>query len=269
MRLAKRQAMIDAGEEAYKRRFDQTHHAAELAGRYADLEPGAVTEDEVSVAGRVVAIRDQGKVCFVVLRDGSGDMQLFCRVNVLGEQAWGDLKRLDVGDIVGARGTVLRTRRGELSVSPAEVVLLSKSCRPLPEKFHGLSDKETRYRQRYVDLVVNPEVKDTFAEALQASSPPSAATWRGSTSSRSRRPSCIAVASGANAKPFVTHYNALGGRLLPAHRARAAPQAPARRRLRARVRDEPLLPQRGYGPTSTTPSSPRSRPTRPTPTSRA
>ena len=209
MRLAKRQAMIDAGEEAYKRRFDQTHHAAELAERYADLEPGAVTEDEVSVAGRVVAIRDQGKVCFVVLRDGSGDMQLFCRVNVLGEQAWGDLKRLDVGDIVGARGTVLRTRRGELSVSPAEVVLLTKSCRPLPEKFHGLSDKETRYRQRYVDLVVNPEVKDTFAKRFKIVSA-IRRYMEGLDFVEVETPILHAVASGANAKPFVTHYNALG-----------------------------------------------------------
>ncbi len=209
VRLAKRQAIIDAGGEAYKRRFDQTHHAAELAERYAGLEAGAVTEDEVAVAGRIMAIRDQGKVCFVVVRDGSGDVQLFCRINVLGEQAWERLKQLDVGDIVGARGTVLRTRRGELSVSPTEVELLSKSCRPLPEKFHGLSDKETRYRQRYVDLVMNPDVKETFAKRFKIVS-----TIRRYMEDLGfvevETPILHAVASGANAKPFVTHYNALG-----------------------------------------------------------
>lgn len=209
VRMAKRQAMIDAGEVPFKHRFDQSCHAADLAERYADLEPGAVTEDVVSVAGRVMAVRDQGKVCFLVLRDGSGDLQLFCRVNVLGADAWDRLKQLDVGDIVGATGTVVRTRRGELSVSPTEVTLLTKSCRPLPEKFHGLSDKETRYRQRYVDLTVNPEVKDVFAKRFKIVS-----TIRRFMEGRDfvevETPILHAVASGANAKPFVTHYNALG-----------------------------------------------------------
>ena len=209
LRLAKRQALLDAGEEAYRRRFDQTAHAAELIERYAAIEPGAVTEDEVAVAGRIMAIRDQGKVCFLVLRDGSGDIQLFCRINVLGADAWDRLKQLDVGDIVGATGTVLRTRRGELSISPTSIELLSKSCRPLPEKFHGLSDKESRYRQRYVDLTVNPDVKDTFAKRFKIIS-----TIRRYMEGRDfievETPILHAIASGANAKPFVTHYNALG-----------------------------------------------------------
>lgn len=209
LRLAKRQALIDAGEEAYGRHFEQTAHAAELVEHYAALESGAVTEDEVAVAGRIMAIRDQGKICFLVLRDGSGDIQLFCRINVLGEDAWDRLKRLDVGDIVGATGTVLRTRRGELSISPTSVELLSKSCRPLPEKFHGLSDKESRYRQRYVDLTVNPDVKDTFAKRFKIIS-----TIRRYMEGRDfvevETPILHAIASGANAKPFVTHYNALG-----------------------------------------------------------
>ena len=209
LRLAKRQAIIDAGEEAYKRNFNPTAHAAELAERYAELEPGAVTEDVVAVAGRIMAIRDQGKICFLVVRDGSGDVQLFCRINVLGEDAWDCLKQLDVGDIVGATGAVIRTRRGELSISPTQIELLTKSCRPLPEKFHGLSDKETRYRQRYVDLVMNPEVKDTFAKRFKIMS-----TVRRFMEGRDfvevETPILHAIASGANAKPFVTHYNALG-----------------------------------------------------------
>ncbi len=208
LRLAKRQAIIDSGEEAYKRRFDQTAHAAELAERYAGLEAGENTSDEVSVAGRVMAIRDQGKVCFLVLRDGSGDIQIFCRVNALDEGTWEHVKGLDVGDIVGVTGTVSRTRRGELSVMPSTLVLLSKSCRPLPEKFHGLSDKETRYRQRYVDLIVNPESKAVFEKRFRIVS-----AIRHFMESRGflevETPILHPIASGANAKPFVTHYNAL------------------------------------------------------------
>ncbi len=208
VRLSKRQALIDAGGEPYKRRFDQSCHATDLAEKYAGLEPGATTEDVVSVAGRIMAIRDQGKVCFIVLRDGTGDLQLFCRVNAFDEQVWSDIKQLDVGDILGATGTVMRTRRGELSVSPTSVQLLSKSCRPLPEKYHGLSDKETRYRQRYVDLVMNPEVKETFAKRFKIIS-----TIRRYMEAQAfvevETPILHAVASGANAKPFVTHYNAL------------------------------------------------------------
>ncbi len=208
LRLAKRQAIIDSGEEAYKRRFDQTAHAAELAERYAGLEAGENTSDEVSVAGLVMAIRDQGKVCFLVLRDGSGDIQIFCRVNALDEGTWEHVKGLDVGDIVGVTGTVSRTRRGELSVMPSTLILLSKSCRPLPEKFHGLSDKETRYRQRYVDLIVNPESKAVFEKRFRIVS-----AIRHFMESRGflevETPILHPIASGANAKPFVTHYNAL------------------------------------------------------------
>ncbi|MBQ1449056.1 MAG: lysine--tRNA ligase, partial [Coriobacteriales bacterium] len=151
VRKAKRQAIFDAGDEPYRRRYDVDAHAAELAERYADLEDGADTGVTVHVAGRVIAKRGQGKVCFLVLRDGTGEIQVFCRINALGEEAYAAVKDLDVGDWIGVEGTVLRTRRGELSVAPGTVTLLSKSLRPLPEKFHGLSDKETRYRQRYVD----------------------------------------------------------------------------------------------------------------------
>lgn len=139
MRLAKRQALIDSGEEAYKRFFDQTDHAAELAQRYAGLAAGENTEDVVAIAGRVMAKRDQGKICFLVVRDGSGDIQVFARVNGLDEATWARVKDLDLGDIIGVRGTVSRTRRGELSVMPQSVELLSKAVRPLPEKFHGLA----------------------------------------------------------------------------------------------------------------------------------
>jgi lysyl-tRNA synthetase class 2 len=208
VRLAKRQAIIDSGQEAYKRFFDQKDHAADLAKRYADLGDGQNTEDEARVAGRVVAIRDQGKIVFIVLRDGTGDIQVFARVNALDEAAWNTVKSLDTGDIIGVCGTISRTRRGELSVMPESVELLTKSIRPLPEKFHGLADKEIRYRQRYVDLIVNPEVKEVFQKRFKIiSSIRRFMEGRGFVEAET--PILQTVQGGAAAKPFVTHFNAL------------------------------------------------------------
>jgi lysyl-tRNA synthetase class 2 len=160
------------------------------------------------VAGRVVAARDQGKIVFLVLRDSTGDLQLFTRVNVLGDEAFSAVKELDLGDWVGATGTVLRTRRGELSIAPTEVTLLSKSLRPLPEKYHGLSDTETRYRQRYVDLIVNPEVRTVFETRFRIIS-----ALRRFMDAQGflevETPMLHPIPGGATAKPFVTHHNAL------------------------------------------------------------
>ncbi|MBR2834120.1 MAG: lysine--tRNA ligase [Coriobacteriales bacterium] len=209
MRLAKRQAIIDAGGEAYGSSFEVSAHAADLSEKYRELDPGVATEDVVRMAGRIMAIRDQGKVCFFVLRDASGDIQLFCRTNSFEPEQWQFIKNLDMGDFIGIEGTVLRTRRGELSVSPSSIILLSKAIRPLPEKFHGLTDKETRYRRRYVDLAVNPEVKDVFMKRFKIN----AAIRRYMENLEFievETPMIHAVASGANAKPFITHYNALG-----------------------------------------------------------
>ena len=210
--IAVRRAKLDAlrarGEEPYKLRFDVDSRAAELSERYALLGDGEETGDTVRVAGRVVAIRDQGKVAFVVLRDATGDLQLFCRVNVIGEEAFAGVKELDLGDWVGAAGTVLRTRRGELSVAPSEVTLLSKSLRPLPEKFHGLTDTETRYRQRYVDLVANPEVRETFRKRfgiIAAIRRYMEAQGYLEVETTMLHP----IPGGATARPFVTHHNAL------------------------------------------------------------
>lgn len=208
VRRAKRQALIDAGVNPYPTKSDITAHAAELAERYASLEGGADTTDEYSLAGRIRAYRRQGKARFLVIEDVSGEIQLFCRVNNLSAEDWGLLGQLDLGDIIQARGTVLRTRRGQLSVSPTSVTLLSKSVRPLPEKFHGLTDRELRYRQRYVDLIMNRDVRDTFR-------------MRSAIVSQIRRymesdgyievetPMMHAILGGANARPFVTHFNAL------------------------------------------------------------
>ena len=162
VRKAKRAAMIEAGENPYGHAFDYSHHAADIEASYSQLEDGESTEDAVRMCGRIMAKRVQGKVSFFTMRDSTGEIQLFCRINVLGEDAYAQLKDLDVGDWVGVWGTVMKTRRGQLSVAVERYELLSKSLRPLPEKFHGLADKEIRYRQRYVDLIANPEVRTTF-----------------------------------------------------------------------------------------------------------
>ncbi len=208
VRRNKRQALIDAGEQPYGNRFDYTDYTCDLEERYAELEDGATTEDVVKVAGRIMAIRRQGKIMFVVIKDAKGSLQLFVRINNVGEEAFEQIKELDVGDWIGAEGAVMRTRRGQLSVAPSSITLLSKSLRPLPEKFHGLADKETRYRQRYVDLTVNDEVKDTFI-----------ARSRITTAVRRycedqgylevETPMLHPLAGGATAKPFTAHFNAL------------------------------------------------------------
>ena len=208
VRRNKRQAMIDAGEDPYGHAFAYTHHIADLNEAYAGLEDGESTEDAVAIAGRVMAKRDQGKLAFLELRDATADMQLFCRVNALGENSFAKLKDLDVGDWIGVHGTMMRTRRGQLSVAVESFELLSKSLRPLPEKFHGLADKETRYRQRYVDLVMNPEVKTTFEKRFKVVS----AIRRYMEEQgfyEVETPFLHPILGGANAKPFVTHFNAL------------------------------------------------------------
>lgn len=155
-----------------------------------------------------MAKRAQGKVAFLELMDHTGTIQLFCRINVLGEDAFEELKDLDVGDWIAVHGTMMRTRRGQLSVAVSSFELMSKSLRPLPEKFHGLQDKETRYRQRYVDLVVNPEVRETFKKRSRIIS----AIRRFMEDEgyyEVETPFLNPIIGGANAKPFITHFNAL------------------------------------------------------------
>jgi lysyl-tRNA synthetase, class II len=208
VRRAKLDVLRDAGTQPYLDRWPLTHRAAELAAEFDTLEPGAETDAVVTVAGRLIAKRDQGKVAFLVIRDATGDLQLFCRVNVLGDAAYTAVGELDLGDWVGATGTVVRTRRGELSVAPTQVVLLSKSLRPLPEKFHGLSDTETRYRQRYVDLIANPDVRGVFETRFKV-----IAAIRRFMDGRGflevETPMLQPIPGGATARPFVTHHNAL------------------------------------------------------------
>ena len=209
VRRAKRVALIEAGENPYGHAFDYTHHAADIEAAYGELADGETTEDAVRMCGRIIAKRVQGKVSFFTMRDTTGEIQLFCRINVLGEEAYAALKDLDVGDWVGVWGNVMKTRRGQLSVAVERYELLSKSLRPLPEKFHGLADKEIRYRQRYVDLIANPEVKEVFVKRSKIVSAIRRYMEDELGYYEVETPFLQSIMGGANARPFVTHLNAL------------------------------------------------------------
>ena len=207
-RLAKRAALFEAGQNPYPEHSELEDYVADIEAKYAELADGEDTEDVVKIAGRVVAKRGQGKIMFIVVRDATAEIQLFCRINDMDEAAWNTLKALDLGDILGVTGAVVRTKRGQLSVAPKSATLLSKAVRPLPEKFHGLSDKETRYRQRYVDLIANDDVRETFRKRSQILS-----TFRRFMESDGymevETPILQTIQGGATAKPFITHFNAL------------------------------------------------------------
>lgn len=207
-RLAKRAALFEAGQNPYPEHSELEDYVADIETKYAELADGEDTEDVVKIAGRVVAKRGQGKIMFIVVRDATAEIQLFCRINDMDEAAWSTLKALDLGDILGVTGVVVRTQRGQLSVAPKSATLLAKAVRPLPEKFHGLSDKETRYRQRYVDLIANDDVRETFRKRSQILS-----TFRRFMESDGymevETPILQTIQGGATAKPFITHFNAL------------------------------------------------------------
>ena len=207
-RLAKRAALFEAGQNPYPEHSEIEDYVADIEAKYADLADGEDTEDVVKIGGRVVAKRGQGKIMFIVVRDATAEIQLFCRINDMDEATWNTLKALDLGDILGVTGVVVRTQRGQLSVAPKSATLLSKAVRPLPEKFHGLSDKETRYRQRYVDLIANDDVRETFRKRSQILS-----TFRRFMESDGymevETPILQTIQGGATAKPFITHFNAL------------------------------------------------------------
>ena len=208
VRLNKRESLIAAGQNPYGSAFDYTHHVADMEKEYGNLDDGEITEDDVRVAGRIMSKRGQGKVAFMGLRDATGDMQLFFRIDNLGDEAYNQAKDLDVGDWIGVAGKAMKTKRGQLSVLVEKFTLLSKSLRPLPEKFHGLQDLETRYRQRYVDLIANPEVKQVFEKRSTIIS-----AIRHYMEEQGfievETPFLHSIMGGANAKPFTTHFNAL------------------------------------------------------------
>ena len=160
VRREKLAQLVEDGKDPFPiTKFDGTHHSAAITDDFDALEG-----KEVVVAGRMMSKRVMGKASFAHLRDQKGDIQIFVKRDLLGDEAYAAFKKLDIGDIIGVKGEVFRTKMGEISVRISELTLLSKSLLPLPEKFHGLTDREARYRQRYVDLIVNPEVKDTFVK---------------------------------------------------------------------------------------------------------
>mgnify|MGYP002514806656 CR=1 FL=1 len=204
IRRDKLTALREAGMDPFQQvRFDRTSNSQEILNNFEQMEG-----QEVSIAGRIMSKRDMGKASFSHIQDQQGKIQIYVKIDEVGAEQYEWFKKLDIGDIVGVKGIVFRTRRGEISVQVKEYTLLSKSLLPLPEKYHGLKDVDTRYRQRYVDLIVNPEVRDTFIKRSKAIT-----AIRGYFDNLGYlevdTPVLNAVQGGATARPFVTHHNAL------------------------------------------------------------
>ena len=204
VRLDKLNELKAAGKDPFEiTTYEQSHHAAEIKAHFEELK-----DTEVSVAGRMMSKRIMGKASFCAVRDLSGDIQIYVARDAVGEEAYAFFKKYDIGDIIGVRGKVFETKTGEISIHAEELTLLTKSMQPLPEKFHGLTDTDQRYRQRYIDLVMNPEVRETFVKRSKIiSSIRRYLDQRGFMEVET--PMLVSNAGGAAARPFETHYNAL------------------------------------------------------------
>jgi len=207
-RLGSLDALRAEGTNPYPYRFDRSHTLGEIRNEFGALEAGSETEAHVTVAGRILLKRDQGKLIFATLQDRETSIQLFVSKAIVGDDAFDAINNLDLGDWVGATGIVMTTRKGELSVKVDSVVLLSKAVRPLPDKWHGLTDTDTRYRQRYADLIGNEESRRMFAVRHAV-----IASFRRTLHERGfievETPVLHVEPGGAHARPFVTHHNAL------------------------------------------------------------
>lgn len=205
VRRNKLKDLQDGGKNPFEiTKYDVTHHSMEIKDHYEELEG-----QEVTIAGRMMFKRVMGKASFCNIQDLEGKIQAYVARDEIGQDSYKDFKKYDAGDIIGIKGIVFKTKTGEISIHAAEVVLLSKSLQILPEKFHGLTDTDTRYRQRYVDLIMNPEVKDTFIKRSKILSA-IRKYLDGQGFMEVETPMLVANAGGAAARPFVTHSNALG-----------------------------------------------------------
>ena len=204
IRIGKLNKLIEEGRNPYEiTKFDQSHHSDEIVANFDSLEDQTVT-----IAGRMIARRIMGKASFATILDRNGQIQIYVRRDDIGEAVYADFKTWDLADIVGVKGKVFKTRTGEISIYAEEITLLTKALHSLPEKFHGLQDTDTRYRKRYLDLIVNPDVKDTFIKRSKIIS-----TIRKYLDAQGfievETPMLVANAGGAAARPFETHFNAL------------------------------------------------------------
>ena len=204
IRREKLRELQAAGQDPFQiTRFEVSANSTEIKEKFETMEG-----QTVSIAGRLMSKRGMGKAIFCDLQDGQGRIQIYVRIDELGEEAFARFKKVDIGDIVGVTGVVFRTKRGEISVKAHQVTLLSKSLLPLPEKFHGLTDKETRYRQRYVDLIVNPEVRQAFVVRSKfIKHVRDFLDGRGYMEVET--PVLNTISGGATARPFITHHNTL------------------------------------------------------------
>jgi lysyl-tRNA synthetase class 2 len=208
VRKKKLEDLISSGDTPYKSSFLRTHSISQIIEKHKDIEPGTHTGDEAVIAGRLMAIRRHGKASFAEVVDTTGRVQLYLAIDVLGEDPYEKFLSFDIGDLVGVGGEVFKTKRGELSIAVKEFDLLSKSLRPLPEKWHGLKDIEARYRQRYLDLIMNPAVVEAFKIKTQTIK-----SIRAFLDDRGfmevETPMLQPIPGGAAARPFITFHNAL------------------------------------------------------------
>lgn len=207
-RRRKVDTLWEAGINPYPNDFKPQHTSADIVATYGDTDPLEASGDNLVVAGRILARRSFGKAAFIQLQDRKGRLQLYVKKDEIGEEAFANFESFDIGDIVGAEGYPFRTKTGELSLHARSIRLLVKSLHPLPEKFHGLTDVETRYRQRYVDLIVNPEVRDLFIKRSRIVNL-IRAFMTGRDFLEVETPMMHQIPGGATARPFITHHNAL------------------------------------------------------------